>query len=143
MSGSANRLLREATIEDIAALHALRVAVRENRLRDATRVTPADYCRYLANPGSSWLVESAGEIQGFGIADPSSRSIWALFVAPDCQGQGIGRQLLLQVTDYLRAQSSAPMHLSTEPGTRALRMYLAAGWVKRGVLENGEVWLTR
>ncbi len=44
-------MLRPALLEDIAAMHALRLGVRENRLRDLSRATPADYERRLAQLG--------------------------------------------------------------------------------------------
>lgn len=134
--------VRFAAIDDIGAMHKVRMSVRENRLRDPSRVTESHYTRYVSEPGSSWIAEERGRIVGFGIADRPSRSIWALFVDPEFEGRGIGRSLLEHVTDWLMLQSTAPINLSTEPGTRAERLYLAAGWRKAGVLESGEAWLT-
>lgn len=134
---------RLATLDDIAAMHKLRRSVRENPLRDPSRVTEAHYVRYVSEPGSSWIAEERGRIVGFGIADRPSRSIWALFVDSEFEGRGVGRSLLGHVTNWLLLQSDSPINLSTEPGTRAERLYLAAGWRKIGVLETGEVWLTR
>ena len=122
-------------------MQVIRLSVRENRLRDPTKVTQSDYRRFVAEPGASWVAEWAGHVVGFGIADRVSRSIWALFVDPEFAGRGIGRALLQQVTDYLFALGSEPINLSTEPGTRAERFYLASGWVKNGVLASGESWL--
>ena len=121
----------------------LRLSVRENRLRDPSRVTEAHYAPYVSEPGASWVVEEQHRIVGFGIADPVSRSIWALFVDPEFEGAGIGRSLLQRVTDWLLSQSPEPINLSTEPGTRAERLYLAAGWRKVGLLESGEGWFVR
>ena len=68
-------MLRPALLEDIPAMHALRLAVRENRLSDPSRVTQADYERRLAKPGASWVAEVNGSIAGFAIADFPSRSV--------------------------------------------------------------------
>jgi len=130
-------------MEDIAAMHKLRMSVRENRLRDPSRVTEAHYARYVSEPGASWVAEEQQRIVGFSIADRASRSIWALFVDPEYEGRGIGRLLLQQVADWLLAQSREAINLSTEPGTRAERLYLASGWRRVGLLESGEVWLAR
>jgi GNAT superfamily N-acetyltransferase len=130
-------------LEDIPAMHALRFGVRENRLSDPSRVTPADYERRVAQPGASWVAEVSGSIAGFAIADFPSRSVWALFVNPDFEGQGIGRSLLRQVTQNLEAAGSGTIHLSTAAGTRAERLYAAAGWIRRGQLPNGELHFVR
>lgn len=136
-------MLRPALLEDIPALHALRLAVRENRLSDPSRVTKADYERRLARPGASWVAEVNGSIAGFAIADFPSRSVWALFVNPGFEGRGIGRFLLQQVTQSLEAAGPGTIHLSTEGGTRAERLYVAAGWTRLGQLPNGEIHFVR
>lgn len=135
--------VRPATLDDIATMHALRLAVRENRLSDPRRVTPADYERYIGQPGTSWVAELQGELAGFAIADLPSRSIWALFVKPEREGRGVGRALLGQVTESLAAAGPGILHLSTEPGTRAARVYAAAGWKDGGRLANGEIHFYR
>ena len=106
-------------------------------------MTPADYARYLAVPGAGWVAELEGRVAGFGIADPASRSLWALFVDPQCEGRGVGRALLSRLIGGLFESSREPINLSTAPGTRAERLYLAAGWKKVGDLPTGEVWLSR
>ena len=58
-------MLRPALLEDIPAMRALRLGVRENRLSDPSKVTQADYERRLAQPGASWVVEVNGSIAGF------------------------------------------------------------------------------
>jgi ribosomal protein S18 acetylase RimI-like enzyme len=136
-------MLRPALLEDIPAMHALRLAVRENRLSDPSRVTQADYERRLAKPGASWVAELNGSIAGFAIADFPSRSVWALFVNPGFEGRGIGRSLLQQITQSLEAAGPGTIHLSTEGGTRAERLYAAAGWTRLGQLPNGELHFVR
>ena len=134
--------LRTAVRGDIPVLQRIRLAVRENALRDPGRVTPADYERYLAAAGAGWVAELDGRVIGFGIADPASRSLWALFVDPEFEGRGAGRALLARLTACLFESVNAPINLSTAPGTRAERLYLASGWVKVGELPTGEVWLS-
>jgi GNAT superfamily N-acetyltransferase len=119
----------------------LRLSVRENRLRDLSRVTATDYERYVAEPGTSWVAELDGRIVGFGMADGGSRSIWALFVDPDYEGRGAGQALLQRLTEWLFLRNAEPVSLSTAPGTRAEKFYLAQGWKRVGVLANGEIWL--
>ena len=88
-------------------------------------------------------MEVNGSIAGFAIADVPSRSVWALFVDPGFEGRGIGRSLLQQVTQSLEAAGPGTIHLSTEGGTRAERLYAAAGWNRLGQLPNGEIHFVR
>jgi GNAT superfamily N-acetyltransferase len=141
--GPGTLTLRAAVPGDIPAMHRIRLAVRENRLSDPTRVTPADYVRYVEEAGVSWVAELDGRVAGFGIADRASRSLWALFVDPAFERRGAGRALLARLTDGLFESGTEPINLSTAPGTRAERLYLAAGWKKVGNLPTGEVWLSR
>ncbi len=83
----------KATTEDIPALHTIRMAVRENVLRNPGLVTTADYIRYLTTDGKGWLFEENGEIKGFAIVNTRAHEVWALFVHPDVEGRGIGRRL--------------------------------------------------
>jgi GNAT superfamily N-acetyltransferase len=135
--------LRTAGPADIPVMHRIRLAVRENALRDPTRVTPADYVRYVGDPGASWVAEVDGVVVGFAMADRASRSLWALFVDPAFEGRGLGRALLSRLTRFLFEVSREPINLSTAPGTRAERVYCAAGWRKVGDLPTGEVWLAK
>lgn len=131
--------LRRAVPADIPALSALRLSVRENRLADPSRVTPADYARHLA---ATWVWD-APPILGFAAADPASGTLWALFVAPEAEGRGIGRALLEAATADLAAHGRSAARATTDPGTRAHRVYLAAGWQDDGPAERGEIALRR
>jgi GNAT superfamily N-acetyltransferase len=135
--------LRTANLADIEAMHAIRLAVRENRLGDPARVTVAHYREMLTTRGRGWVCESEGEITGFGIADAVERSIWALFVKPGCEGRGIGRALHDAMVEWLFAVGNAPLWLSTDPDTRAARFYTAAGWTAEQLLASGEVRFIR
>src|SRR5687768_16166141 len=100
---------------DIAPMHAVRLAVRENRLDDPARVTEADYRVMLEEKGRGWVYESDGEILGFGIVDLVERNIWALFVAPPHEGKGIGSALLKAMVLCAFEKGSDPLWLTTTP----------------------------
>ncbi len=118
-------------------MHRIRMAVRENRLADPLAVQPDHYVPMLATRGRGWVAEHDGAIAGFAIADRARSSIWALFVDPDREGAGHGRALHRRMMDWLFAQGVATAWLTTDPGTRAERLYRAAGWSPAG-LERGE-----
>ena len=135
--------LRVATLDDIDAMRAIRLAVAENRLSDPRRATPGKYREMLEVRGKGWVWEADGRIVGFGVADAASRSLWALFVGPGFERRGIGRALHDAMVEWLFTVGSAPIWLSTEPDTRAARFYAAAGWTPQPPLANGELCFSR
>src|SRR4051794_2876341 len=101
--------LRLAAVSDIEAMQAIRLSVTENRLRDASRVTREKYQEMLGERGRVWVVENAGVIVGFGIADSLSRSLWALFVHPDAERRGVGRALHDAMVTWLFSIDDRPI----------------------------------
>jgi GNAT superfamily N-acetyltransferase len=118
---------RQAELADEDAIFAIRLSVRENVLRDPSRVTHADYVAYLTEIGKGWVAERDGAIVGFAFANRSGL-IWALFLRTGCEGQGIGKQLLRHCTDWLRTIGVREAYLDTGPGTRAEEFYRRQGW---------------
>lgn len=138
------RGLRLATISDIEAMHAIRLAVTENRLRDPGHATTEKYREMLGERGKGWVFEDeSGVIVGFGIADALSRSLWALFVHPDRERRGAGRALHDAMVAWLFAIDNRPIWLTTEPHTRAARFYAAAGWLPQPSPVAGEICFAR
>ncbi|MEP7246025.1 MAG: GNAT family N-acetyltransferase [Gammaproteobacteria bacterium] len=136
--------LRLATVSDIEAMHAIRLAVTENRLTDPSRVTTEKYQKMLGQRGRGWVMEDdAGGIAGFGIADALSRSFWALFVHPGRQRRGVGRALHDAMVSWLFAIDDRPIWLTTEPDTRAAGFYAAAGWLPQHSPVPGELCFAR
>lgn len=133
-------LIREASIDDIPELHAIRLSVKENQLSNPAVVTASDYRKYLLHRGRAWLCELAGgQIAGFAIVDLQGHNVWALFVHPNHEGEGIGRILHDAMLDWYFAKTNHPIWLSTAPGTRAARFYERAGWECTGLMPNGEL----
>ena len=131
--------LREAELADILRLAEIRLAVRENPLNTPSLVTEADYVDYLTRRGKGWVAEREGRIVGFGIADLLGHSIWALFVHPEYDRQGIGRALHDAMLRWYFGHTREPLWLSTAPGTRAEGFYRRAGWRETGRTASGEV----
>ncbi len=130
---------RTAINDDILNLHAIRTAVTENILSDPGRITPTDYQEMLGVNGKGWVCEVNGEIAGFAIVDMKNKNIWALFVHPDFEGKGIGKELFRLMVDWAFEQGIDKLWLGTAPGTRAERLYLSIGWQKKGLEKSGEV----
>ncbi|MGZ8285864.1 MAG: GNAT family N-acetyltransferase [Allosphingosinicella sp.] len=130
--------IRAARASDIKAMHALRLSVGENRLSDPRQVAEADYLPYFAQ-GAAWVAETGRGLAGFAILDVAGGSVWALFVAPEAEGIGIGRALHARLIEGAIAHGPRRLSLGTAPGTRAERFYAEAGWVRAGMTASGEL----
>ena len=130
-------VIRNADRADIPRLKEIRDTVRENRLRDPSRVTMDHYRWFIDNPGI-FVWEENGKIVGFSAADPRDGNIWALFMDEAYEGRGIGRALFEYACDVLRGAGCSRMWLTTWPGTRAERFYRKAGWRVVG-MEDGNL----
>ncbi len=136
------RLIRKAVPADQPGIHTIRMAVRENVLRDPSKVTAEDVAWYREQ--AIFLVaESAGGIVGFTCANHLTGLIWALFVDPAQEGQGHGRALLDAALARLKAAGHAQAWLETGAGTRAERFYVRHGWRDMGRGLDGQVVFTR
>lgn len=131
--------LREATIHDIKEIQIVRNSVRENELSDPSLVTDADCEEYILNRGKGWVYEVDNRVVGFAIADLVDHNIWALFLHPDYERQGIGKVLHDTMLDWYFSQTQSNVWLSTDPQTRAYKFYLKAGWTEVGEYGKGEV----
>ena len=133
---------REAVEADIPAMSAIRLAVTENRLSDPGRITHAMYVDYIAHCGKSWVCEIDGAIAGFASADRNASYVWALFVSPAREGQGIGKRLLALVTEFLFAHGHGEVVLSTSADTRADVFYASQGWERGKMINDIDVQYT-
>jgi GNAT superfamily N-acetyltransferase len=132
-------MIRVATPGDIPAMHEIRTSVRENVLASPDLVTPASYQPMLRERGRGWVSESGGRIVGFSVADLAARNIWALFVHPDYERRGLGRQLLDHAVSWLLDEGVEAIWLTTAAASRAEGFYRAAGWRAVSTEPNGEL----
>lgn len=132
-------VFRVATLDDIPQIQVVRNAVRENRLSDPGLVTDADCADFLTRRGKGWVCIIENTVAGFAIVDMQEHNIWALFVHPDHEALGIGKQLHRLMLDWYFTQTSEPVWLGTAPGTRAEEFYQRQGWQRAGVVNKGEV----
>ncbi|OQP61490.1 GCN5 family acetyltransferase [Niastella vici] len=130
---------REALITDIPQMSAVRLAVKENVLSNPALVTQQDYVDFLSERGKGWVCEIDGQVVGFAIGDLVKNNVWALFVQPGYEGQGIGRELLILLLDWYYSNTNETIWLSTAPDTRAATFYRSFGWKEAGVQPNGEL----
>lgn len=130
-------VIRPAEVADIPAMHRVRLAVRENRLT-SSRIVEAHYVPEISVTGRGWVAVRDGAIAGFAIGNLETGNIWALFVDPEAEGQGLGGRLHDTMVAAMFGAGLARLHLGTAQGTRAERFYLARGWRVTGT-DGGDV----
>ena len=134
----ADLTVRPALIADVETMHAIRLAVRENRLSDPGRIGLEDY-RPFVEQGSAWVAESGSQVVGFAAIDRAVSGVWALFVAPAAEGLGAGTALHDTMLQWARLEGLERLSLSTGPGTRAEQFYRRRGWTVVGRNAHGEL----
>jgi GNAT superfamily N-acetyltransferase len=134
---------REASPSDMPGISRVRTSVTENLMtRDQLErrgITEASVAASFLVDSRGWVAEHDGQIVGFSIADRKSHSIFALFVLPAFEGQGIGSRLFDLATQWLWANGSDRIWLTTAQGTRAARFYERRGWIANGRGQHGDV----
>ncbi len=134
-------IFREATIADIPQIQKVRNSVKENTLSNPDLVTDADCIAFLTQRGKGWVCEIDSTVVGFSIVDLEDHNIWALFVDPDFEKKGIGKQLHDSMLDWYFSKTTSSVWLGTSPRTRAENFYRSAGWVEIGTHGKGEIKL--
>ncbi len=132
-------IFREANPDDIKQIQIVRNAVKENILSNPNLVTDEDCANYLTVRGKGWVCEHDKTIIGFSIADLVDHNIWALFIHPEFEGQGIGTRLHNLMLDWYFKNTNHTVWLSTAKDTKAEMFYTKKGWAPTGMLKNGEI----
>jgi GNAT superfamily N-acetyltransferase len=130
---------RQANNEDIHQIQVVRNAVKENMLSNPALVPDADVEEYINKRGKGWVCEVNNLIVGFAIADLQDNNIWALFIHPEYEGKGIGRQLHKMMLDWYFTNPNIKVWLGTSPDTRAEKFYRKAGWKETGMHGKSEI----
>jgi len=131
--------IREALVSDIKQIQKVRNSVIENPLSNPNLVTDKDCEEFMIIRGKGWVCEIDGKIVGFAIADLKDNNIWALFIEPEFDKQGIGRKLHNVMLNWYFAQTKDTVWLGTAPGTRAELFYRKSGWTEIGMHGKGEI----
>ncbi|MEW6436170.1 MAG: GNAT family N-acetyltransferase [Pseudomonadota bacterium] len=132
-------MIRKADRGDISRIKEIRNSVRENKLRDPSRVKDEDIYWFIDNPGI-FVWEEDSKIVGFSAADPRDGSIFALFMDEAYEGRGIGRALFDKACEVLLNAGCPRKWLTTWPGTRAEKFYRKAGWRITGTSDGNLVF---
>ena len=139
MSKMNDPVFRQALVCDVMSIQEIRNSVTENTLSDPSKVTDEMCIEYLTKRGKGWLCLMDQQPVGFAIVDMKDHNVWALFIKPDFQGKGIGKQLHDMMLQWYFDQTDTPLWLGTEPGTRAEQFYRMQGWKNTGPHGNNEL----
>lgn len=138
--------LRRAGVGDIPQIFVVRTSVRENLLTTEQLydrgITPEAVARSFDEDCRGWVAEISDQIVAFSIADKAEASLFALFVSPPYQGQGIGSRLLSEAVNWLASLGLKEIWLSTAESSRAMTFYLAHGWRNAGKDKEGSIRMT-
>lgn len=126
-------VFREAHTDDIQQIQIVRHSVHENILSDPGLVTDEDCKEFITVRGKGWVCVIDDIVAGFAIADLRDENIWALFLRPEYEGQGIARRLHDTMLDWYFATEKEKVWLGTAAGTRAEKFYRKAGWQEAGL----------
>jgi ribosomal protein S18 acetylase RimI-like enzyme len=126
--------IRPARLEDLDALLAL-----ENRCFELDRLSRRSFRHFLSSDTASCLVaERAGELLGYTLVLFHGRTalarLYSMAVAPEHQGQGLGRVLLEAAETAALDSGAAVMRLEVHPQNfAAIALYRRAGYLEFGV----------
>lgn len=142
--------LRPATVQDVGALFQIRCSVRENHQSVdelAALGIHHDSIKAMIESGDyvTTIAEQDGRPVGFTMAQISEGYVFACFVRPECEGQGVGRAVMKAAEDGLQRAGVTQAWLSTGPGEhlRAVGFYRHLGWTHDGYLDDGQLRFTK
>lgn len=122
---------RLATPEDHPGIQHVRTSVKENHLSveqmAAMGITRESVVAMMLASPCCWVAVEAGQIVGFSMVDNADACLFAAFVLPSHEGQGLGRQLLRLAEQQLFSQHDV-IWLETGQSTRAAGFYRKHGW---------------
>jgi ribosomal protein S18 acetylase RimI-like enzyme len=139
-------IFRETEPRDVDACFSVRERTRQSPIpREwlaSIGITPESSAADLeSGRAKGWVCEHEGQVVGFCSGDTETGEVLVLAVLPDYEGQGVGRRLLAEVVDALRAKGHRRLWLAAavDPEIRAHGFYRALGWTPTGEREaNGD-----
>lgn len=132
-------IIRECKIADIPQIQVVRNLVKENTLSNPNLVTDEDCKEFITAKGKGWVCEMDSAIVGFSIVDLKENNVWALFVHPEFEKNGIGKKLQQIMIDWYFSKTENTIWLGTAPNTKAELFYTKTGWENVGTVNKGEV----
>ncbi|MGJ7475859.1 GNAT family N-acetyltransferase [Pseudomonas fulva] len=137
-----NHSIRLANLADIDAIFDVRTSVHENHLSReqlaAMGISPITVRQAILEAPCAWIAEVNGAPVGFSMADVEDGCVFAAFVLPGFEGNGLGRRLMEQAETFL-FQHHQTIWLETAEASRACGFYRRLGWQPVKNLTEGDV----
>jgi ribosomal protein S18 acetylase RimI-like enzyme len=137
--------IRPILESDIESIFIIRDSVEENHLtrEEAARLgfTPSSMKKMLQENCHGWLVKRNSIDAGFVVADKSIGKIHGLFIRPEFEGCGLGKELLIQAENWLFDQGLSEVWLTTTYNAelRAYSFYKHLGYRLDGKAPNNQI----
>lgn len=131
--------IRVAAEADIPAIFEVRTSVRDNHLSVEQMaemgITHETIRQALREEPCIWVAVEGDHIVGFSIGDAANACVFAAFVRPEWEAQGIGRRLMERAEEFLFERHSS-IWLHTDGSSPAARFYERLGWKRTQDVEN-------
>lgn len=135
-------VIRLAKLADIDAIFKIRTSVRENHLSQdqltEIGVTPEAISQAISETPCAWVAQVSGVPVGFSMVDIEEGCVFAVFVLPEFEGYGVGRNLMHKAESFL-FQRHQKIWLETAEASRASGFYRHLGWQPVKHLPEGDI----
>ena len=108
----------------------------------AAGITPDTIAQAVRRAPCAWVAVADDKVIGFSMVDLDSACLFALFVLPQHEGQGIGTKLT-RACEQALFQHHSVAWLETARGSRAARLYRHLGWGNEIDIGGGDIRLEK
>lgn len=126
--------LRQADISDLNTLVEL-----ENEIFSYDQVNRRSFKSFIDSKNDVWVAEKNNQLVGYLIVFKRQGSrkqrMFSLAVSPKCQGQGIGRLLILHAIEQGRGMKSIRLEVKVD-NSGAIKLYESLGFVQVSRVEG-------
>lgn len=134
-------IIRDAVEGDVPEIFEVRTSVRENHLSAEQMaeigITHRTILDAIHEEPCLWVAVDGNRIVGFSMASSEDSCLFAAFVRPEWEGQGIGRLLVDRAEAFLFSRSQS-IWLHTDVSSRAAGFYEKLGWKRTSLWQDGE-----
>jgi len=141
--------IRTASPADVPGIFEVRTSVHDNHMSmealARAGITPESVLAMMDRDTRAWVADVDGEVVAFSMAIASKATVFAMFVAPEFEGRGLGRALMSEAETWLFDQGCSEIWLLTDARreVRANGFYRHLGWHDDGVQDDGQVRFTK
>ncbi|RAZ84960.1 GNAT family N-acetyltransferase [Cereibacter johrii] len=135
-------LIRAAETVDVAGIFRVRLSVKENALSaaelESMGITEDSITAMIKNGPCAWVAVEDSEVIGFSMINSEEGSLFAAFVLPSHEGQGVGRRIVEAAERELFTRHTV-CWLETGRTTRAAQFYRRLGWSNEQDIGDGDI----